>query len=81
MSSGNEIFLTSLLSYTTLIGSIVVIIISIFLLITKGKRLNKHMRILCFILIAISMLIILFLAIMAIGFGNAHPSGSPVPIT
>ncbi len=80
MSSGNEIFLTSFMSYFTLIGSIVVVIASVVLLIKKGRKLGKVIRIFLYILIAVSMLIILFLVITAIGFGNSHPSGSPVPI-
>lgn len=45
MSSGSEVFLTNLLSYPTLIVSILIIIVSSFLLITKGKKMNRYIQI------------------------------------
>lgn len=44
MSIGSEIFISNLLSYPTLIGSIIVIIVSTILIIFRGQKLNKHIR-------------------------------------
>lgn len=81
MSNGIGVFMESLLSYPVLIASIVVIIISVTLLILKYKQMNKYMRIFIIALLIISLLITLFLVIMAIAFGNSHPPASPVPIS
>lgn len=60
MSSGNELFSTNSVSYPTLIGWVMVIIISTILLIrSKGKKMNQNIRIMNYtsIIIAVSMIL------------------------
>ena len=81
MANGIGGLLANLLTYPVLIISIVVVIVSAVLLFVKGKLLNKSVKILFIMLLTISLAVVLFMVIMAIAFGSAHPPVSPVPMS
>jgi len=80
MSSGIGIYTTGLLIYPILFGSIVGVIVSTILLITKGKRINKPTKLFMIALIITTLSIAVYLMIMAMAFGNTHPSATPAPL-
>ncbi|MEG6522564.1 hypothetical protein [Desulfotomaculum sp. 1211_IL3151] len=80
MGSGIGGLIANLLTYPVLLVSISIAIFSAILLLIKGKQLNKKNKILVIVLLIIALSVILFLVIMAIAFGSAHPPASPVRI-
>jgi len=80
MSSGIGIYATDLSLYLILFGSIVFVIVTTILLITKGKRINKSTRLIIIALIITAISIAAYLMVIAMAFGNTHPSASPVPL-
>ncbi len=80
MSSGFGIYTTSLLEYPIFFGSIFAVIVTTILLIAKGKRMHKSTKLLMIALIIIALSIAVYLMIMAMAFGNTHPSATPVPL-
>jgi len=80
MSSGIGIDATDLLLYLVLFGTIVFVIVSTILLITKGKLINKPTKVLIIALMITAVSIAVYLMVIALAFGNPHPSASPVPL-
>jgi Mn2+/Fe2+ NRAMP family transporter len=80
MSSGIGIYTTGLLAYPILLGSIVVVIVTTILLITKGKRIYKSTKLFMIALIITALSIVVYSIVIAMAFGNAHPSATPVPL-
>lgn len=80
MSSGIGIYATDLLLYLVLFGTIVFVIVSTILLITKGKQINKSTKVFIIALMITALSIAVYLMVIAMAFGNTHPSASPVPL-
>lgn len=80
MSSGIGIYTTGLLVYPILFGSIAGVIVTTILLITKGKRINKPTKLFMIALIIIALSIAVYLMVMAMAFGDTHPSATPMPL-
>jgi Na+/H+ antiporter NhaA len=80
MSSGIGIYTAGLLVYPIFFGSIFALIVTTILLISKGKRINKSTRLFMIALIIIADLFVVYSMVIAVAFGNTHPSATPVPL-
>jgi hypothetical protein len=80
MTSGIGIYAIDPLLYLILFGTIEFVIVSTILLITKGKRINKSTHVFVIALIITALSIAAYLMVIAMAFGNTHPSASPVPL-
>ena len=80
MSGGIGIYTTGLLVYPILFGSIFALIVTTILLITKGKRIYKSTKLFMIALIITAMSIVVYSMVIAMAFGNAHLSTTPVPL-
>ena len=80
MSSGIGEVLINLLSYPVLIGSIMVLIISLFFLIAKKKTLKDEIKIFLIVMVIVSTIIIGLFIFLVFAFGNNHPPALPVSV-
>jgi hypothetical protein len=71
---------TGLSLYLILFGSIVFVVVTTILLITKGKRINKPTKVIIIALMITAISIAAYWMVIAMAFGNTHPSASPVPL-
>ena len=76
----SNIYAADLLLYLVLFGTIVFVIVSTILLITKGKLINKSTKVLIIALMITALSIAVYLMVIAMAFGNTYPSASPVPL-
>lgn len=79
MVSGNEKYISILLSGQMLISVVGMIIITIAFL-KKGRQYSKPIRRLLIALLIIALGFSVYLLYLAFAFGNPHPPVSPVPI-
>jgi len=79
MFSGIGEVLVNLISYPVLIGSILIFVISLFILIAKRKTLKKEVKVLLIVLAIITAVIIGFFVFLVFAFGSNHPPAPPVP--
>jgi len=79
MISGNETYISILVSGPMLM-SVVGIIVSTIALLKKGKQYTNHTRCLMIVLLTIAFGVSLYLVYLAFAFGNPHPPASPVPL-
>lgn len=79
MKKGLGEFSGSLLTYPILITCLATTIISVFLLVIKGKDLNRGFKYLIIVVLSVSILILLFMLIMIIASGKGAPPYIPRP--
>lgn len=79
MSSGNERYISILVSSPMLLGC-VALILSTIVLLKKSERYNKFARGLTIALLIVTVGIAVYLVYLAFAFGNSHPSATRVPL-
>jgi len=79
MISGNETYISILVSGPMLM-SVVGIILSTIALLKKGKQYTNQTRCLMIALLTIASGVSLYLVYLAFAFGNPHPPASPIPL-
>ncbi len=80
MSNGIGIYTTGLLVYPILFGSVFALIVTVILLITKGKQINKSKKVLIIALMMTALSIVVYSIVIAMAFGNTLLSATPVTL-
>jgi dolichol kinase len=80
MSGGiMEGLMTIVLSMPVLIGSVIILFVSVFLLIVRSKSMKKETRLLLIILAIATGALVSFLFFLVSTFGSNHPPAPPTP--
>lgn len=79
MLSGSERYISILVSTPVLLGSVALILITIVIL-KKGKKYNKFIRVLMISLLLATSGIAAYLVYLAFAFGSTHPQLLPGPL-